>query len=62
MFEEGLPGSNGTATRAQVTAAGLIVVLIGNFTQALLAAVHDQEEPQGHAASPHGSVGKEIGV
>ena len=33
IFEEGLPGSNGAATRASVTAAGLIIVLIGNYAQ-----------------------------
>lgn len=33
IFEDGLPGSNGSKTPGQVTAAGLIIVLIGNFVQ-----------------------------
>lgn len=32
--KSGLPGSNGSDTRALVTGAGLILVLAGNFLQA----------------------------
>ena len=40
-----LPGSNGSDTRANAVAAGLIVVLIGNYIQIILAALHDTKEP-----------------
>ena len=49
--KSGLPGSNGSGTRADITAAGLIVVLIGNYLQIVLAALYDVEDKaEGHAA------------
>jgi hypothetical protein len=47
-----LPGSNGSDTRANAVAAGLIVVLIGNYIQIILAALHDTSEPR---PATHGS-------
>ncbi|PRW51080.1 hypothetical protein C2E21_5510 [Chlorella sorokiniana] len=38
-----LPGSNGSDARANATGAGLIIIFIGNYLQAILAAFHDVE-------------------
>lgn len=40
-----LPGSNGSDTRANALAAGLIVVVAGNYLLIILAALHDTREP-----------------
>nr|ABO27093.1 unknown [Chlorella vulgaris] len=54
----GLPGSNGSETRANVVAAGLILVSIGNFLQMLVSAVHDVEHPVQLADHHHNQGGK----
>lgn len=43
----GLPGSDGSDTRANTTAAGLIVVMIGNFLLMLLSGVTGNENEGG---------------
>ncbi|KAL4418652.1 hypothetical protein ABPG77_008596, partial [Micractinium sp. CCAP 211/92] len=56
-----LPGSNGSDSRANAVAAGLILVLIGNGVQALLSAVHDVEPSAArteHIGRASGSDGK----
>jgi hypothetical protein len=47
-----LPGSNGSDSRANALAAGLIVVVTGNYLLIILAALHDTREP---SAATHGS-------
>jgi hypothetical protein len=47
-----LPGSDGSDSRVDAVAAGLIVVLIGNYLLIILAALHDTREP---SSTTHGS-------
>ncbi|PRW50869.1 glycogen-branching enzyme [Chlorella sorokiniana] len=53
-----LPGSNGSDSRANAAAAGLILVFIGNYVQAILAALHDTDEPKAQTAEVAG--GKDL--
>ncbi|KAI7836763.1 hypothetical protein COHA_009401 [Chlorella ohadii] len=49
-----LPGSNGSDARANAAGAGLILVFIGNYVQAILAALHDTDEPKAQTAQVAG--------
>lgn len=50
-----LPGSNGSDSRANCASAGLIIVMVGNFLQILLAATHSNDSAPAAAAAADAS-------
>ncbi|KAI7836762.1 hypothetical protein COHA_009400 [Chlorella ohadii] len=49
-----LPGSNGSDARANAAGAGLVIIFVGNYLQAILAAFHDVE-PKAEQMQSNGS-------
>lgn len=57
-----LPGSNGSDTRANTAAAGLIIVMIGNYALILLSSLFGSEAAPAaeHASRASFEAGKEM--